>query len=273
MDITALRHRLERGDVGTVVATLGTTAAGAIDPLSALVQLRQQFGYNLHVDAAYGGYYILADNLSPETGQAFACLNEADSIVIDPHKHGLQPYGCGCILFRDPAVGRFYRHDSPYTYFSSDDLHLGEISLECSRAGASAVALWATQKLLRMDRGSEFALDLESCHRAAFALYEKLSGDARYLTIFPPELDIVLWAPSAPSSSAISALSREYFKRAAAQNLHLALADLPSSLIARHWANVDFDRPAVTCLRSCLMKAEHLEWIDRIWRILDRIAC
>ena len=44
------------------------------------------------------------------------------------------------MLFRDPDVGRFYRHDSPYTYFSSDELHLGEISLECSRPGASAVA-------------------------------------------------------------------------------------------------------------------------------------
>ncbi len=51
--------------------------------------------------------------------RAFDAIAEADSIVIDPHKHGLQPYGCGCVLFRDPAVGRFYQHDSPYTYFSS----------------------------------------------------------------------------------------------------------------------------------------------------------
>ncbi len=72
----------------------------------------------------------------------------ADSIVVDPHKHGLQPYGCGCVLFKDPSVGRFYKHDSPYTYFTSAELHLGEISLECSRAGAAAVALWATQRLL-----------------------------------------------------------------------------------------------------------------------------
>ncbi len=39
-----------------------------------------------------------------------------------------------CVLFRDPGVGRLYRHDSPYTYFTSDELHLGEIRLECSRA-------------------------------------------------------------------------------------------------------------------------------------------
>src|SRR5262249_17483668 len=75
----------------------------------------------------------------------------------DPHKHGLQPYGCGCVLFRDPAVGRLYRHDSPYTYFTSTDLHLGEISLECSRPGAAAAALWATQRLLPLVEEGEFA--------------------------------------------------------------------------------------------------------------------
>src|SRR5204863_428978 len=52
--------------------------------------------------------------------------------------------GCGCVLFADPGVGRLYVHASPYTYFTSDDLHLGEISLECSRAGAAAAALWTT---------------------------------------------------------------------------------------------------------------------------------
>ena len=272
MDLEALRRMLEREVAGTVVATLGTTAVGAIDPLPELMELRQEFGFRLHVDAAYGGYYMIANNLSAEAGRAFSCLAEADSIVIDPHKHGLQPYGCGCILFRDPAVGRFYRHDSPYTYFSSDELHLGEISLECSRAGAAAVALWATQRLLPMERGSEFARNLERCREAALTLYQRLLGDPRYLTIFPPELDIVLWAPRAASASAISDLSRDYFKRAAAHNLHLALADLPSSLLMRYWENVDFDEPTVTCLRSCLMKPEHLDWIGRIWEILDKIA-
>ena len=85
--------------------------------------------------------------------------------MIDPHKHGLQPYGCGCVLFRDPAVGRFYKHDSPYTYFTSKQLHLGEISLECSRAGAAAVALWATQQLLPLAPDGEFARGLASGRR------------------------------------------------------------------------------------------------------------
>ena len=89
--------------------------------------------------------------------------------MIDPHKHGLQPYGCGCVLFRDPAAGALYKHDSPATYFTSDQLHLGEISLECSRPGASAVALWATMRLLPLARGGAFAQSLEACRRAGLA--------------------------------------------------------------------------------------------------------
>ncbi|MEU0060496.1 hypothetical protein [Streptomyces sp. NPDC006334] len=63
--------------------------------------------------------------------------------LIDPHKHGIQPYGCGAVLFRDPEVGRFYLQNSPYSYFTSSELHLGGISLECSprrRLGRRLVA-------------------------------------------------------------------------------------------------------------------------------------
>ena len=148
MDVGALEQRLRQGDVGTVVATLGTTATGSVDPLNEIVELQERHGFRIHVDAAYGGYFKLVDELEPDALRAFAEIERADSIVIDPHKHGLQPYGCGCVLFRDPAVGGLYTHDSPYTYFSSSELHLGEISLECSRPGAAAAALWATQKLL-----------------------------------------------------------------------------------------------------------------------------
>ena len=152
MDLAALEDRLKRGGVGTVVATLGTTATGSVDPLAEILALRERYGFRLHADCAYGGYFTLASNLAPPARAAFDGLGSVDSIVIDPHKHGLQPYGCGCVLFRDPAVGKFYQHESPYTYFSSGDLHLGEISLECSRPGAAAVALWATQRLLPLVR-------------------------------------------------------------------------------------------------------------------------
>ncbi len=153
MDAGALRQRVAKGDVGTVVATMGTTATGSVDPLAEILELQQKFGFRVHADAAYGGYFSLAANLEAEGRRAFDQIGKVDSIVIDPHKHGLQPYGCGCVLFRDPEVGRLYKHDSPYTYFSSKELHLGEISLECSRPGAAAVALWATQRLLPLQKG------------------------------------------------------------------------------------------------------------------------
>ena len=272
MDLNALESLLKKHHVGTVVATLGTTGVGAIDPLPGILELQQHYGFRIHADAAYGGYFILADNLRTDTRAAFEKLAQVDSIVIDPHKHGLQPYGCGCVLFRDRAVGNIYKHDSPYTYFSSDELHLGEISLECSRAGAAAVALWATQRLLPLCRGGRFAQDLSQCREAALALFRYVKRDIRWLSVFSPELDIVVWAPKASDASAISQASKRCFADAAEADLHLALIALPADLLKPYWQNVTFDCDTVTCLRSCLMKPEHLDWLDRIREILDRIA-
>jgi tyrosine decarboxylase / aspartate 1-decarboxylase len=266
MDMRALERALERGDVGTVVATMGTTAIGSVDPLDEIVRLRERHGFRVHADAAYGGYFTLASNLREDTRKRFDRLGDADSIVIDPHKHGLQPYGCGCVLFRDPSVGRFYKHDSPYTYFSSTELHLGEISLECSRPGAAAVALWATQRLLPLEKGGEFARMLERGRAAALALHAKLAADRRFLAALPPELDIVVWMPRAGSLAEASKLSRRIFEEAARRDLHLAVAELPAEFF--DLAGIERDRETVTCLRSVLMKPEHAEWIDRIAAIL-----
>jgi glutamate/tyrosine decarboxylase-like PLP-dependent enzyme len=274
MDVSALKTRLEKGDVGTVVATMGTTATGSVDPLPEILTLQRQHKFRVHADAAYGGYFKLAENLAAHAKQAFAPIDEVDSIVIDPHKHGLQPYGCGCVLFRDPSVGCLYRHNSPYTYFTSADLHLGEISLECSRPGAAAAALWATQRLLPLRPKGEFAEGLERSHQAALTLYKKLSAvDSNFVPAFEPELDIVTFAPKAKSLTEISALSRKMFDAAAKRNLHLALAELPIKFFA---ANLDpvvlKDCETVTALRSVLMKPEHLDWIDRIWQILQSFS-
>jgi glutamate/tyrosine decarboxylase-like PLP-dependent enzyme len=269
MDLNALEIELKRGSVGAVVATIGTTATGSVDPLADLLALRERYGFRIHADAAYGGYYILANNLDSETREAFDCLNRADSIVIDPHKHGLQPYGCGCVLFGDPTVGNLYKHDSPYTYFSSPELHLGEISLECSRAGASAVALWATQRLMPLVPGGQFAAGLEKSRQAALSLFGKLESSSRFGTAFRPELDIVIWAPRGDSASRISRLSGEVFERSAKRGLHLAMATLPHELLVEYWNDIEWDQSQIVCLRSCLMKPEHLDWLDQIWQILD----
>lgn len=269
MDLEALKKRLAQGDVGTVVATMGTTATGSVDPLKEILELRREHVFRVHTDAAYGGYFGLAGNLRKETRVALECASLADSIVIDPHKHGLQPYGCGCIIFRDPGAGQLYKHESPYTYFSSRQMHLGEISLECSRAGASAVALWATQRLLPLEKDGEFAKGLESCREAALDLHRRLRADKRFIVTFPPELDIVVFAPRAASVSESSALTRKIFDASAKRNLHLAVVALPTEFFAAEMGAMKKDQPTLSCLRSVLMKPEHREWVGRIWTILD----
>jgi glutamate/tyrosine decarboxylase-like PLP-dependent enzyme len=283
MDLNALEGELRKGDVGTVVVTLGTTAIGAVDPLPEILELQKRHAFRIHVDAAYGGYFkLIAESLDEFARRAYAVVDQADSIVVDPHKHGLQPYGCGCILFRDPAVGRFYKHDSPYTYFTSKELpqhpgeeeppaggpvHLGEISLECSRAGASAVALWATQRLLPLTPEGDFARGLAAGRRAAVDLQQRLHHDsaARFGLLSPgaPELDIVVWKVCAAAEETSSILAQRIFDACAARNLHLALVQLP-----QHWFDPmvkPLPPKLVTCLRSVLMKPEHELWLERIW--------
>jgi glutamate/tyrosine decarboxylase-like PLP-dependent enzyme len=284
MSMEALESELCKGDVGTVVVTLGTTAIGAVDPLDEVLRLRERYGFRVHVDGAYGGYFrLIPEALEEPARRAYAAMSEADSIAIDPHKHGLQPYGCGCVLFRDPGVGRFYKHDSPYTYFTSKELHLGEISLECSRAGASAVALWATQQLLPLVQGGEFARGLACGRAAALELDRRLrhdgSGRFQPLADGAPELDIVVWKLNAETRQRASELAQEIFAACASRDLHLALVELPLRWFrppagfqsAASEAELA-DGGSVTCLRSVLMKPEHEAWLDAIWeRLTD--AC
>ena len=281
MDLNILAKRAALGDVGTVVATLGTTATGSVDPLPEILQLREKYGFRVHVDAAYGGYFVLASNLAEHTQKSFARIGEADSLVIDPHKHGLQPYGCGCVIFRNTGVGKLYKHDSPYTYFSSAEMHLGEISLECSRPGAAAAALWATQKLLPLVRDGEFAKGLERGREAALRFFAAIERGGQFDAAFEPELDILVFVPKGESLAEISAKSRRIFATAARRGLHLALAELPVKFweekrraTSCEWResgpNAEMHGKTVTCLRSVLMKPEHLEWVERIVGLLEQ---
>ncbi len=286
MRVEALETELRKGDIGTVVVTLGTTAIGAVDPLVEVLALRERYGFRVHVDAAYGGYFrLISEALDEPARRAYAAIDQVDSIVIDPHKHGLQPYGCGCVLFRDPGVGRIYKHESPYTYFTSKQshlhsseqkslaggpVHLGEVSLECSRAGAAAVALWATQQLLPLVPKGEFARGLARGRAAALELDRRLrhdqTGRFQPLACNPPQLDIVVWKLKAETAKRASELARELFAASAGRDLHLALVELPLAWFGPADSEAaGATAGSVTCLRSVLMKPEHEVWLDRIW--------
>jgi glutamate/tyrosine decarboxylase-like PLP-dependent enzyme len=259
MDVAALEARLARGDVGTVVATLGTTGLGLVDPVHEIAELCTAHGARLHVDAAYGGFHTLLAGDMVDSGP-FEAVSRADSIVVDPHKHGLQPYGCGCVLFADPDVGRLYAHDSPYTYFTSAELHLGEISLECSRAGAAAAALWTTLQALPLTRdglGAVLAAGRAAALRVAAALASR-----DIALVVPPDLDIVCPFPAAGRASEISARCERAFATLAADGWHVAKLRVDAEWLAALHPAVEVDAPAVTTLRCCLMKPSHLDVAD-----------
>ncbi|MEO9483652.1 MAG: aminotransferase class I/II-fold pyridoxal phosphate-dependent enzyme [Ekhidna sp.] len=268
LDLDVLEKKLKKGDVGTVVCTMGTTGLGAVDPLVEVLELQKKYSFRIHADAAYGGYFRLVDNLETDTQKKYAHLNQVDSLVIDPHKQGLQPYGCGCVLFQDPEVAKHYIHDSPYTYFTSDELHLGEISLECSRAGASAVGLWATHQLLPPVLHGEFSKDLKKSRNASVALYKKLLGSDHFLPVVAPETDIVAWTLKGSSTSEMSGKAQQFFTKAEENHLYLSLYKYPTS----KFENVDFniDSEYLICLRSSLMKPEHEDWLEEIWTRLQQ---
>ncbi len=271
MDLGDLRAQIAGGAVGTVVATLGTTGLGALDPIDALADLAREQGFRLHVDAAYGGFYTLLARLAdPQVAPApFLAASRADSLVVDPHKHGLQPYGCGCVLFADPAVGALYKHESPYTYFTSQDLHLGEISLECSRAGAAAAAFWATLRCFPLEPERGLGPVLQATRRAARTFGAAVRRSDVLELILEPELDIVAYFPfdQRRKASEISALTEEVFDalmRDKDDPVYLAKLVLPRELAAPHAREMVWDQDSVTVLRSCLLKPEHApaaEWL------------
>ena len=283
MDLDALEQVLASGRVGTVVLTAGTTGLGAVDPVAEALALRDRYGCRLHVDAAYGGFFTLlawdeeaAKLLGPETAARLRAVGECDSVVVDPHKHGLQPYGCGAVLFRDPAVGALYRHDSPYTYFTSDELHLGEISLECSRAGAAAGALWLTLRALPLEAGEGLGPVVAGGLRAARAWADLLDASDELCLYQPPELDIVAYwpRPARPSVAAVDAASAALLQAAMRDPspVYLSTLRLGADRLRRRDPALAADAPEARVLRSVLMKPEHEAWVDRLHQEVVRIA-
>jgi aromatic-L-amino-acid/L-tryptophan decarboxylase len=165
-----------------VVASAGTVATGAIDPLPEVADICRSHGLWFHVDAAYGGPAVLADDLRP----LFAGIERADSIAFDPHKWLYTPHSGGCVVVRDVDHLRSafdmepsYIHEDRDRTGSGQDL--GRLGPQFSR-GFQAFKVW---------------LSLLAHGRAAYA--RRISHDAelaRYLGALVEERpDLELMAP------------------------------------------------------------------------------
>ncbi|MBS1709780.1 MAG: hypothetical protein JSS65_13795 [Armatimonadetes bacterium] len=195
-----------------VVAVVGTTEEGAVDPVDQIVALREQRevsgrpSFWLHADAAYGGYLrtvVVPERIglgepmsevrfgdSPckidlqlpvgDACDALAALGECDSVTVDPHKLGYVPYPAGLVSFRDRAVKPLARQAAPYIDEDSVSLlddevsdQIGMFTLEGSKPGAAAASVWLSHKVIPLDTSGLGVVVRESI-RNACELYELL---------------------------------------------------------------------------------------------------
>ena len=138
MDVTALEAMILQDQAAglrpwLVTASAGTTDTGAVDPIAEIAELAEQHGLWLHVDAAYGGFFLLCE----EGRKVLRGLEKAHSIVLDPHKGMFLPYGSGAVLVRDVewlAQSQAYEADYMQDANNSDRGYSpADLSLELSR--------------------------------------------------------------------------------------------------------------------------------------------
>ncbi|ARZ72414.1 hypothetical protein SMD11_6838 [Streptomyces albireticuli] len=197
LDTSAVARRIARDrDEGlrpfAVVATLGTTGTGAVDPLDELAGLCEREGLWLHIDGAHGA----AAAATPRGHHLRGALRRADSLTVDPHKWLFQPYEAGCVLLRRPgllpatfALGR-HALDTGYlqpTASRGDEVNLSDHGPQQSR-GLRALKLWLSLKTFGAQafrQAIEHGMDLAEHAAALIAAHP----DLRLVT--PPSLAVL----------------------------------------------------------------------------------
>ena len=124
-----------------IVANGGTTNTGAVDPLGPLADLAAREGIWLHVDAAYGGFSVLAD----DGRRALAGIERADSVTLDPHKWLYVPFECGCVMAREPkrlkAAFQIYPDYLKDAESDGDEINFADYGEQLTRY-ARALKVW-----------------------------------------------------------------------------------------------------------------------------------
>ncbi|KAK6499882.1 hypothetical protein TWF481_010239 [Arthrobotrys musiformis] len=231
MSLSDLRSKLTNAlttktAVYSVVAIMGSTEHGAVDPLKEILELREEFqkkglSFLVHCDAAWGGYFaamvdtktmrqgktvpnsgeahvtgfVPSQALNPYTVEQLEMFGGADSITIDPHKSGLCSYPAGGLCYRDGRLRFLVTWDSPVISRSGDP-SIGIYGVEGSKPGAAAAGVWLSHEVigLNMDGyGTLLGEGIFTCARL-HANWATLSTDAdnfivRPFNRLPAELD------------------------------------------------------------------------------------
>lgn len=192
MDVSALRAAIEKSIKQkkrpiAVVASAGSTAAGAYDDLDAVADVCAEFGLWCHVDGAHGAPLALL----PERRAQLKGLERADSIVADFHKMLLMPALVTGVLFRDAKAGaKAFDQDAGYLFGDVDDdawSDVGRRTIECTKK-MLGLKVWAC---LRAYGVAYFRDHVRACCEKALALAALISADERLELLVQPEANIV----------------------------------------------------------------------------------
>ncbi|HSD77965.1 MAG TPA: aminotransferase class I/II-fold pyridoxal phosphate-dependent enzyme, partial [Solirubrobacteraceae bacterium] len=173
-----------------VAAQGGATNTGSVDPLDGLAEVCEEHGLWLHVDAAYGGFAVLADpGLLPG-------LARADSVTLDPHKWLYQPFECGCVLVRE---GRFLREAFEILpdYLrdarpEAEEVNFCDLGLQLTRA-ARALKVWVSLRYFGVEA---FREAIRRSLEVAAAAARRIEESETLEPAAPPSLGVVCFRRS-----------------------------------------------------------------------------
>jgi len=205
----AINHLdLKNGAVTAIIGLAGETETGMVDDLDALANVARDYKAHYHVDAAYGGPFILS-----KAGHLFSGIQRADTITVDPHKLLYIPYQAGIYLVRrkeDQAlIDRAMRNNAGYLSpeevrqkmdSSTDDRNFGFSRVEGSMGAGGVIATWATIQLL--DKEGIAAL-LNHTLELTKVADEKVKGSWWLTPLHNPETNTLLVGFKAPGGLSI----------------------------------------------------------------------
>ncbi len=206
MDLAALEAQIAADRAAglrpvCVAASAGTVNTGAIDPLDQLADLCERADLWFHIDGAYGGFGILAE----QTTGLYKGIERADSLAVDPHKWLYLPVECGCALVRDAQALRdtfslvppYLRDDAALPWFS-------EFGIQQTR-GFKALKLWLTMQQIGLDGYKQL---ISHDITMAQALRAKICARADFELVAAGPLSVTCFRYAPPQVKDVEALNR-----------------------------------------------------------------
>jgi aromatic-L-amino-acid decarboxylase len=215
-----------------VVATVGTTSSTAIDPLPAIAEICHEYGIWLHVDAAYAGTAAIV----PELRALFAGMEQADSLVLNPHKWMLVNFDCSAYYVRDKeALLRTFRITPEYLRTSQDEqvVNFRDWGIQLGRR-FRALKLWFVLRSYGVE-------GLRSLVRTHVALAQELEGwirqDPDFELMAPAPFGLVCFRfrpPGVTDRATVDELNRQLLSRVnASRRVHLTHTELGKHFVIR----------------------------------------